>query len=234
MDKSSLDFLLLQLNDACFPIGSYAHSYGLETYIQKGLIRDAAGAAEYIGNMLLYNFSVNEFMEVRMAYDICESMAGEEEKVIRLNGLDELVTAARIPSEIRRAGERLASRFMKTVSHFSVDFIDNIYKGYAGSGKICNHAVAYAVFCHSAGIGMHEALKHYMYTQTSLMVTNCVKTIPLSQTDGQKILFELIPLFDRCEERTENLGEDDFGIEAPGFEIRSMQHEGLYSRLYMS
>ena len=30
-------FLLLQVNDALFPIGGYSHSYGLETYIQKGL-----------------------------------------------------------------------------------------------------------------------------------------------------------------------------------------------------
>ena len=27
-------FLLLQVNDALFPIGAYSHSYGLETYIQ--------------------------------------------------------------------------------------------------------------------------------------------------------------------------------------------------------
>ncbi len=31
-------FLLLQVNDALFPIGAYSHSYGLETYIQKNLL----------------------------------------------------------------------------------------------------------------------------------------------------------------------------------------------------
>ena len=29
---------------------------------------------------------------------------------------------------------------------------------------------------------------HYLYAQTSAMVTNCVKAVPLSQTEGQKIL----------------------------------------------
>ena len=33
-------FLLLQVNDALFPIGAYSHSYGLETYIQKNLLSD--------------------------------------------------------------------------------------------------------------------------------------------------------------------------------------------------
>ena len=33
-----MDFLLLQINDSAFPIGSYTQSFGLETYVQKGLI----------------------------------------------------------------------------------------------------------------------------------------------------------------------------------------------------
>ena len=39
-------FLLLELNDALFPIGAYAHSYGLETYVQQGLVHDAAKQRE--------------------------------------------------------------------------------------------------------------------------------------------------------------------------------------------
>ena len=41
-------FLLLQINDAVFPIGAYTHSYGLETYIQKNLVHDRESAFEYI------------------------------------------------------------------------------------------------------------------------------------------------------------------------------------------
>ena len=49
MDKKS-KFLLLQVNDALFPIGGYSHSYGLETYIQKELVTNAAEAEAYIRN----------------------------------------------------------------------------------------------------------------------------------------------------------------------------------------
>ena len=40
MTEGTAKFFLLQVNDALFPIGGYSHSYGLETYIQKGLVHD--------------------------------------------------------------------------------------------------------------------------------------------------------------------------------------------------
>ena len=45
---SELNFYLLQINDALFPIGAYSHSQGLETYIQRGIVHDEATAKEYI------------------------------------------------------------------------------------------------------------------------------------------------------------------------------------------
>ena len=55
-------FLLLQINDSLFPIGGYSHSYGLETYIQKGLVQDAAGAEDYIRRRLRYNFLYTDLL----------------------------------------------------------------------------------------------------------------------------------------------------------------------------
>ena len=42
------DFLLLQINDALFPIGGYSHSFGLETYIQKNIVTNGEKEREYI------------------------------------------------------------------------------------------------------------------------------------------------------------------------------------------
>ena len=41
-------YLLMQINDALFPIGAYSHSYGLETYIQKDIVHDMETAQKYI------------------------------------------------------------------------------------------------------------------------------------------------------------------------------------------
>ena len=35
-------------------------------------------------------------------------------------------------------------------------------------------------------------------------------------------------------EKVTELGEEWLGLSGPGFDLRCMQHEGLYSRIYMS
>ena len=59
MTEQEKQFLLLQINDALFPIGGYSHSYGLETYIQKELVSDEESAAEYIRNNLRFSVCFN-------------------------------------------------------------------------------------------------------------------------------------------------------------------------------
>jgi urease accessory protein UreF len=39
---------LLQFSDGLFPAGSYAHSFGLESYVTEGTIRDAAGVESFL------------------------------------------------------------------------------------------------------------------------------------------------------------------------------------------
>lgn len=56
-------FLLLQVNDALFPIGGYSHSYGLETYIQKGIVKDVRSAAEFIHKRITWRWSLRMILQ---------------------------------------------------------------------------------------------------------------------------------------------------------------------------
>lgn len=227
-------FLLLQLNDAFFPVGLYAHSYGLETYIQKEAVKDESSAYEFICNMLLYGIGRNEALAMRLSYQAVQSPGSDQEKLLRLFRLDELVRISRTPEEIRNAGEKTGSRFLKTVAAFTGLPEHSLFRQYAEESRGQSHAVAYGVYCAVCGIAESDALEHFLYAQASFMVTNCVKTIPLSQMKGQKILAACTDGMDSVIRAIENYTEEDFGAETPGFEIRSMQHEALYSRLYMS
>lgn len=224
-------FLLLQVNDALFPIGGYSHSYGLETYIQKNLVTTVEEASDFIRNRMIYGFCYNEFLSARLAWEYAAT--GDLEA---LNRLEELLAASRIPRETREAGVKLGSRFVKTVKGMDIPYESNIFLRYCESrkGQFTTHSVVYGVFCAAVGIRREDAMVNYLYAQASAMVTNCVKTIPLSQTAGQHLLYECHDVFQEILTRLKTLTEEDLCQSAPGFDVRSMQHEGLYSRIYMS
>ncbi len=231
MTEGTAKFFLLQVNDALFPIGGYSHSYGLETYIQKGIVHDEDSAEEFIHKRLEYNFLYNEFLAVRLGWEY--AVSGDLTAISRL---EEIMEAGKIPRETREASRKLGSRFIKTLSALEIPRENRVFEEYreARKGKSVHHAVAYGVFCGAAGITREEALEHFLYAQTSAMVTNCVKTIPLSQSSGQKLLSGCYPLLQKLTREVKELREEWLGLSGPGFDLRCMQHEGLYSRIYMS
>ena len=111
-----------------------------------------------------------------------------------------------------------------------------IFKDFLGvrASEGVSHPCIYGAFCAVLDIELEEALTNFLYAQTSAMVTNCVKTIPLSQTAGQQILSDCYGELQAVLEEVMVLGEEDLCLSAPGFDIRGIQHETLYSRLYMS
>ena len=97
-----------------------------------------------------------------------------------------------------------------------------------------HHAVAFGYCAATLDIDLASALAGFYYNAATGMVTNCVKLIPIGQQDGQKILFGLQPLIDKLVSVSLTPDEDLIGLCGAGLDIRCMQHEKLYSRLYMS
>jgi len=227
MEKSQ--YLLLQVNDALFPIGGYAHSYGLETYVQKGIVHDIETSGDYIKKSLLYKLCYTDLFAVRLAYEYTQ-----KHEWSKLLELDEMLTAVKGPKEIRHASYKLAARFLKTVKAFNASYEEKEISIYLDGYQKKHLVTVYGAFCQGIGADYHMAITTFLYAQTSAMVTNCVKLVPLSQTAGQQLLYSCYPVFEQVKDILPKLNLEDFGASAPGFDIRSMQHEELYSRLYMS
>ncbi|HCT65461.1 MAG TPA: urease accessory protein UreF [Lachnospiraceae bacterium] len=223
------DFLLLQINDSLFPIGAYAHSYGLETYILRGLIKNGRQTQRYIESYIKNSMVSAELLSIKIAFEkACQ------EDIEGILCLEELASASRLPEEIRDANKKLGSRFIKTVISSNEDLRNNIFINYINAEGTKTHAVAYGVFCASMQMDLKSVLKHFLYSQISALVTNCVKCVPLSQTEGQKILVNLFDTMNIAIKLTYELNETDLYRSCPAFDIRSMQHQVLYSRIFMS
>ena len=224
-------FLLFQINDALFPIGAYSHSYGLETYIQKNIVNDLNSAFKYIECNLKTNILYTELLSIYLAYNYAN-----DNKLDEILKLEETINASKVPNEIRLASQKLGSRFIKTLSAIDIEYKSEIFSEYIKCSKKVQptHSVAYGVFCSSVGIEKMKAIEGFLYSYTSSTITNCVKSIPLSQTQGQQLLYKSYKIFEEILNILPSLNIKDLCMSTPGFDIRCMQHEILYSRLYMS
>jgi urease accessory protein len=221
---------LLQLSDPTLPIGGFSHSSGLETYVQAGLVNSAATAKIFVTEMLTQNLQYTDAALVSLSYD-----AAKKADFDSILNLDHECNAVKLPKEMRQASQKLGLRLLKIFHGFCDNDILNQYKQAIALKNANGHyAVAFGILSAIQSIDKAEALTGFYYNAAMGMITNSVKLIPLGQQDGQKLLFEIKPLIERLVEKSINPDRDLIGICCTGFDIKCMQHEDLYSRLYMS
>jgi len=221
---------LLQLSDPTLPIGGFSHSAGLETYVQQGLVKDAATAKEFITGMLEQNLHNTDAAFVSLSYQACEN--NDFKKIVEL---DYECTAVKLPREIRGASKKLGTRLIKIFQPVCESRIANSYKQAIMKQQTYGHyCIAFGIYAHGLNINKTMALTGFYYNAAVSMVINSVKLIPLGQQDGQQLLFSLQPLINGLVQKSLKPDVNLIGLCCTGFDLRSMQHEQLYSRLYMS
>ena len=83
-------------------------------------------------------------------------------------------------------------------------------------------------------IPARSALIAYLWAWLENQVMAALKSVPLGQTDGQRLLLELAALLPGIADAASALGDDDLCNYAPGLAILCSRHETQYSRLFRS
>ncbi len=221
---------LLHLSDPTLPIGGFSHSAGLETYVQKKIVKDKSTAKAFITEMLSRNLQYTDAAFVSLAYD-----AAINNDLQTILDLDKECTAVKLPIEMRQASKKLGMRLLKIFQTLGNSELVNLYNGKVQAQETTgNYSIAFGLTAQSLNINKLDALYGFYYNAAAGFVTNSVKLVPLGQQDGQQILYSLLQLIQQLAAQSLNIDRDKVGLCCTGFDIRCMQHEQLYSRLYMS
>jgi len=226
-------FTFLQIADSPFPTGAFSHSYGLETYIYREEVRDADSAEDLLNSMIRSSLTTCDAVLLLHAHRLDFEHADWAERLVEL---DDLATAVKPVREFREASSKVGKRFLKTSTDIFPAPLGREYLKRIREEKLRGHlSLAQGLVFRDLGFDEETALTAYFYSFCSTWIAVAVRFIPLSQTDGQRILSRqsaLIPNLIRQVKESPLEGLTSF---VPHLEVSGIVHEySLPSRLCMS
>lgn len=221
---------LMHIHDSAFPMGSYTHSFGMETYIQENKIRTKEDLFDYCRSFLEENMTYCEAIFVKEAYQ--HSQKRNWDALIRLEKLYEAIKTA---SESRDATRMIGKQFLKGI--LPVTPLEDLL---LWNQKIINGEVSgqypfvYSLYAANKKFDLQTTIMTYCYSSVTSLVFNGIRAIPLGQNAGIEIIHKLIPIIGKCAKVVENKSLHDLSNHSIGLEIASMKHRFLDSRLFIS
>jgi len=220
----------MHIHDSAFPMGSYTHSFGMETYIQNGKISKKEDLLNFFQSYVEENLVYNDAIIVKEAFNLCQ-----EKNWPKLIELENMYDAMKVASESRDASRMIGKQFLKgilPVAPFEdLQYWSNKVKSNNAKGQ---YAIVYSIYAVNMGFDLRTTIMTFMYSSVVSLIHNGIRAIPLGQNAGIEIIHQIIPLIGRCVEEVEKKSLRDLSNHSIGLEIASMKHRFLGSRLFIS
>lgn len=210
---------LLTLSSTALPVGAYCYSQGVESAIESGMIQDEKSS-------ILYFEEVLEMLLLRFELPILKRLMQNYADEVIFDHWAQLYRASRESRELLAESRQLAfslNAWIKDVLNISVHV-----------KKQLGFVPVYAELCGRMALDVQDVLAAYSFTVLENQVLSAVKTVPLGQMSGQRILWHLHGLIPDAVERALLLEDDQLSSSLPQYAMLSMQHETQYSRLFRS
>jgi urease accessory protein len=221
---------LLQLCDTALPIGAYTFSNGLETYTQQGLIAEVTTLQEWLEAILHYTVHNSHLLPVALAHRF--TIAGDWTQLERL---DQHLTAMKHARELREASVKTGQGLLRlAVQVWPGPAVERLHGLYQQHRLVAHQALVLGVIGCQLGYEERIIIEAAGYQWLSSMISAALRLLPIGQLDGQQLLTALLPHLPVIADDIHQQSWDDLSSAAPEFDIRAMQHETLYSRLFRS
>ena len=210
---------LLTLSSTALPIGAYCYSQGVESAIEKGMLHDEASCVSYFHEVL-------EMLLVRFELPLLKRLVESFDDDERFQYWAEFYRASRESKELLAESQQLA---------FSLNaWIRDVLKQTPSVKKQLGFVPVYAHLCGELGLDLADVLTAYSFTVVENQVLAAVKTIPLGQMSGQRILWQLHQHMPAAVQAALALQDHEISSALPQYAMLSMSHETQYSRLFRS
>jgi urease accessory protein len=221
---------LLQFADGLFPAGAYAHSFGLESYVQSGGVSEAAGVEAFLRSYLEGAVAPTDAVAL-----LCASRAAKAADLPTCFALDETLDAMKIASELRDASRQMGRQTLRVANHLPcpgllTEFSEAVTKDLTPG----HHPVIFGMIGGVLAWPAREMVSAYLYSTGAALVGAALRLMPLGQLAGQRILWNVKPLIASLAEDAQDKNQADMWSFAPALEIASMHHAQLDARLFRS
>jgi urease accessory protein len=175
---------LLQLASQALPIGGFSHSQGLEAAVEAGLLRDEASVQRWLGDVLEY--AVGSF-ELPVLWQLAHAWAARDRE--RVRQLNELLLASREAAELRHATVQMGysmRALLAVLPEFPAATLATLQELAEPSLPVVWSAAADAWEIDAA-----DSAAAYLWSWAENQVLAALKTAPIGQAAGQRILLEI-------------------------------------------
>ena len=217
---------LIWLASPALPVGGFSYSEGLEAAVERAGVATESIAADWLDDQLHLTLARSDLAVIAQAV-----AAWRQDQPARIRQLNDWVLQTRETSELRAQTEQMGRSLVAWLGNHDGA---NARQIQACSELPPTYPIAFALAASQTGAGVRDCLLAYAFGWAENMVQAALKSVPLGQSSGQRILARLSRNIPAAVEAAMQLPGDERQSFSPMLAILSSQHETQYSRLFRS
>ncbi len=221
---------LMWLASPALPVGGFSYSEGLESAIDAGLVHDEASTARWLLDQLALSLQRADLPLLASA-----ARAWQRRDTGRIDALNGWALQTRETRELRLQAEQMGRSLTDWLRQRRPD--EPRVAQLAALLPAPTWPVAYALALAVTAAPLRESLLAFAFGWAENMVQAALKSVPLGQSAGQRVLGRLadaLPAAVDAALATASAGDSQRQNLAPMLAILSARHEAQYSRLFRS
>lgn len=221
---------LTWLASPALPVGGFSYSEGLESAVDSGRVTDEASAGIWLCDFAALNLARAELPAVAAAWRAwCGPL---DEAAATLHSLNDWVLQTRESGEFRQQTLQMGRSLADWLRQRAPD--DARLPTLNSLPPAATWPVAFALAAALTRAPLGAALLCFAFSWAENMVQAAVKSVPLGQSAGQRLLARLVEVLPALALQAEALPGGERQSFSPMLAILSAQHEAQYSRLFRS